>query len=131
MYHEAREYVEGFTWCAGIRNSYFGMGTGDVFAVFLFEIEPAGRGADRWIWVIVGDLPPAYIATELCPNPAAALDGYTGEMERWVAAARSGQSVADLIPVNAPATPEYVDMLESRLRFLDTEILAYHKGDLE
>ncbi len=80
---------------------------------------------------VVGDLPPAYITTEDAPNPATALDGYIGAMDDWVKAAKAGQSVADLIPVNVSPTVENAKRLESRLRFLDKEVLAHCAEDLK
>lgn len=59
-----------------------------------------------WIWVIVGDLPPAYITTENNANPACALDGYITEMKEWVEAVRMGKPTSERIPVNAPPTFE-------------------------
>jgi hypothetical protein len=40
--------------------------------VFLFEIIPSREDVDDKVWLIVGDLPPAYITAEDAPNPAAA-----------------------------------------------------------
>jgi hypothetical protein len=73
--------------------------------------------------VIVGDVPPAYITCHYAKTPYVALDGYIGAMEEWVEAAREGKSVADIIPVNVPATPAYAEMLGSRLKFLDKNVL--------
>jgi hypothetical protein len=130
MLRDAEDYLEAYKWCAGIVESYFGIGVGGVVAVFLFKIVPAGYDVDEWIWVIAGDLPPAYITTESAPNPACALDGYIGAMEEWVEAVRSGKPISDLIPVNAPATSEFAGALETRLKFLDREILSHYKDDL-
>jgi hypothetical protein len=47
------------------------------------------------------------------------LDAYIGEMETWVRAARSGESVSGLIPVNVPPTTENAEALERRLKMLD------------
>src|SRR5262245_29472793 len=104
LFNDARDYLEAFSWCARIREAYLGIAIAGVVGTFLFRIEPVGQGVDEWIWVVVGDLPPAYIALENAPNPACALDAYIGEMEKWVAAAKAGESVNDLIPVNVPPT---------------------------
>jgi hypothetical protein len=98
--------------------------------VFLFKIMPATADADEWLWVIVGDLPSAYIVTDDARNPAAALDAYIGEMERWASAAEGGQSVENLIPVDVPPTPENAKRLRKRLAFLDREVLSRHAEDL-
>ena len=66
---EAEEEINFYTWHNGIVNSYFGMGVGGIFAVFLFEIIPNREDVDKFVWVIVGDLPSAYITCEEAPNP--------------------------------------------------------------
>lgn len=131
LLEEARSYTNGFEWCKAIQREYIGIAVGGVVGVFLFEIEPSRADVDEWIWVIVGDLPPAYITTDDAPNPAAALDAYIGAMEEWVGAVRNGDSVDELIPVNAAASPEVALMLESRLEFLDEKILSSYRHDLE
>lgn len=49
-------------------------------------------------------------------------------MQKWVAAVRSGQMVEQLIPVNAPPTRQYADMLDSRLAFIRDELLPIYKA---
>lgn len=133
MLDEAKRYLLSFDWCAAIRETYMGrdFGIGGILAVFLFRITPAGDHVDEWLWVIVGDVPPAYITTEDAPNPACALDGYIGAMREWVDAAMSGRSVDSLIPVNVSPTPELAEQLKGRLNFLDKKILSYYQDDLE
>ena len=128
-FSDAKGYLQYFDWCLEIQESYIGMLYPGILAVFLFRIVP-GEKADEWIWIIVGDLPPAYLTVDICPNPATALDGYIGAMQEWVDAAFGGKSVADLIPVNVPATREYAELLQSRLEFLDERILSEYQDDL-
>lgn len=130
LYQEAREFLEFYDWCGEIRESYVGMLYRGIVAVFLFRIVPNRKDVDEWIWVIVGDLPPAYLTIDECPNPATALDGYIGAMQKWVDAAQQGKSVAELIPVNVPATKENANMLKTRLDFLDKRILTEYQEDL-
>lgn len=130
MYLEAREFLEFYDWCLEIQESYVGMCYPGIVAVFLFKIIPTRDDVDKWIWVVVGDLPAAYLTVEESPNPATALDGYIGAMLEWVEAAQKGYSVAELIPVNVPATKENGDMLKIRLDFLDAKILTEYKEDL-
>lgn len=131
MLDEATNYLKSFTWCRDIKGAYLGIGIPPIMGVFLFEIVPARKGVDDKVWVIVGDLPPAYITTEESPNPATALDSYIGAMEEWVEAASSGRSVEGLIPVNVPPTEENARRLASRLRFLDEKILSDYSDDLQ
>ena len=130
MSSRASTFLRSFRWCRSITTSYAGIVIPGVVGVFLFNLTPAERGVDEWLWVIVGDLPPAYVTTDDAPNPAAALDAYIGEMEQWVEAARSGRSVENLIPVNVPPTPEYVQKLSKRLQMLDDLVLSDYEDDL-
>jgi hypothetical protein len=77
--------------------------------------------------VIVGDLPPAYLVVDDNPTAAEALDAYCSEMEAWVEAAEAGESLDDLIPVNAPPTRSNVEHLKGRLHFLRSKIMPLVK----
>ena len=46
---------------------------GGVVAVFLFRIDGPPE-VDPLLWVVVGDLPTAYLVTDDAPSPAIALD---------------------------------------------------------
>lgn len=130
MLDEARDFLEFYDWCSAILAEYVGFVYPGIVGVFLFKIKPSKPGVDEWIWVIVGDLPPAYLTCDGCRNPAAALDGYIGAMNEWVEAAEAGKSVKNLVPVNVPASPKNADMLKVRLKFLDENILSEYQDDL-
>src|SRR5437763_5201194 len=83
MLSEAEGYLSGFDWCESIAESYLGIGIGGVVAVFLFRIVPRRNAIDEWLWVVVGDLPPAYLVTDDNPTPRAALEAYVEEMNAW------------------------------------------------
>lgn len=115
---EARNELLFYDWCVGIEKSYVGLMVPGIVGVFLFEINPAVPETDKYVWVVVGDLPPAYITAENSPNFACALDAYVGAMEEWVEAAESDASVSNLIPVNLEATRENAKQLKIRLNLL-------------
>jgi hypothetical protein len=79
------------------------------------------------------------LVADHAPNAAAALDGYIGEKERWIAAVKTGgYSPDNVIAVetssgSAPLepAPELADDLSRRLQFLDEEVFAYHRDDLD
>ena len=119
MAADAEKYLSSFHWCSSIKRRYFGAGIGKVVAVFLFQIVPGCAGADEWLWVVVGDLPPAYLVTDASQTPSQALEGYIEEMRRWCSAAAEGRASKGVIPVNVPATPEWSKELSSRLHFLE------------
>jgi hypothetical protein len=129
MLMEAAKFIRTFRWCGAVKESYFGLGVGKVVAVFLFKITPE-RNADEYVWVVVGDLPPAYVSIDHARTAAGALDAYIGAMQQWVDAVTEGRSVKELIPVNVSPTKEYAEMLRSRLKFLRKEILSQYEDDL-
>src|SRR5882757_4391216 len=119
MLHKAEDFIFSFSWCNRINQSFFGCGVGGICAIFLFEIVPTRKGVDTWLWVIVGDLPPAYLVLDETPTPSSALKAYITEMRRWISAIQRHESVADLIPVNASPTIENATELERRLSTLE------------
>lgn len=125
MAAEAEAFIKSFDWCKGVLEAYFGCGIGGVVGVYFYRILPAVEGVDECLWVIVGDLPPAYLLTDESRTPRDALRTYIAEMRQWAVAAESGESVDDLIPVNIPPTREGGLALMKRLDFLESEILPY------
>ncbi len=119
---EARGYLEGFEWCRGIDEEYFGLGVGGVVAVFLFRIEPA-EGADEWLWVVCGDLPSAYLVTDRASTPTRALEVYCELMKGWVDAVRGGSPLDEVFPVAIPPTEDAARALEKRVAFLREEVI--------
>lgn len=111
----ATGFLTAFRWCAGVQESFHAFDTGYVLGVFLFHIEPRLIGVNETLWVVVGDLPPAFLVCDDAPDWPGALRGYVYEMQRWVDAVRAGDSLEKIIPVNVAPTLEYADMLESRL----------------
>ncbi len=123
MASKAQNYISRFAWCRSVREAYFGDGYGKIVAVFLFRIDPSRPDVDEWLWVVVGDLPSAYLVIDDCKTPSQALERYIYEMSEWVKLAKEGRSSGDVIPVNAPATPESAEMLDRRLRVLSETIV--------
>lgn len=120
----AKAFLSGFRWCRAVRSGHLAYGIGGVLGVFLFQVEPAEPGVDDTLWVIVGDLPSAYLVCDQAPNWRTALEGYVFEMRRWVKAVRAGESLDDIIPVGAEPTPEHADMLAGRFDFIERHIVG-------
>jgi hypothetical protein len=99
LHQKAEDFLGSFTWCGAIKTVHFGLGVSNIVAVFLFKIQPLRPHIDELLWVVVGDIPPAYLVTDEAGDPAAALKAYIREMRRWVQAVRSGGAVSGMIPV--------------------------------
>jgi len=78
---EAELYLASFGWCEGVKKAYFGLGISDFIGIFLFELMSSEDAQDKFLWVVAGDIPPACLATDNCPNPAVALHEYIEKMK--------------------------------------------------
>lgn len=126
MLEQAQNYVQSFSWCNGIVSRYFAGGVGKIFAIFLFKINTSRPDVDPWEWIFVGDAPPAYLPLEDAGSKLRAFDTYLGGMKRWIKFARETREPDDSCPpVNVPATPEWAEELDKRLRFLDAMMRPY------
>jgi hypothetical protein len=131
---EATRYISSFSWCDAVIDSYFGGGVGGIFAVYLFHIRPSRSGVDPWIWIMVGDLPPAYLPLADCHSPAQAFESYIRGMSKWVDLARKGKKGAagqGVPSVPVPATPEWAERLNLRLNGLRLAIRPLFQGNDE
>jgi len=124
MATEAAEYLSSFAWCKSILHSWLGWGVEGVCGVFLVELEPGAPEVDRWLWVIVGDLPPAYLVIDDSPTPLDALRNYVDLIDEWVTNVRDGKSLDECIPVDAPPTAGNAEALRVRIDFLRSNILT-------
>lgn len=131
MLEEAVNYLKSFKWCPEIEKIYFGFGIGKIVAVFLFKFKEKIKGTDEFLWVVVGDLPPAYFVVDETPNPKEALKAYCELMEDWVKAVRSGASLEDIYPIAVPPTEEYARMLSSRIESLRNDIIPQYGKEYE
>ncbi len=122
MLEEATNYVTSYKWCPEIKERYFGFGVGGIVAAFLFRFSEKIEG-DEFLWVVVGDLPPAYFVVDCAPNPKEALEAYCELMEDWVNAVKNGTSLDDVYPVAVEPTAEHARMLSSRIDSLRKDII--------
>lgn len=118
MAHDAERYICSFPWCGAVLKSYLGGGVGGIFAVFFFHIRPSRPDVEPWIWIIVGDIPPAYLPLSDCKSPAEVFRTYIRGMTNWVELARKGLTgtpAQGVPPVNVPATPEWAEKINQKL----------------
>src|SRR4051812_46141723 len=83
---EARAFLAAQPWVARVHNVTPVFAKHRVLGVFRCALIPSQPDADVMVWVVVGDIPTAYIAHEPGDSWQDALFGYVDEMERWIAA---------------------------------------------
>jgi hypothetical protein len=120
---ELQRYLTEFNWAHPTGRMWVGQCIPGVVGIFLVELKPSEADVDRFIWVIVGDLPSAYLSSIYAKTPREALSGYIGEMSAWISAVEKNEPTDDLIPVNAPPTIQSASSLKTRLEFLIREVL--------
>ena len=134
MAKAADSYLRSFAWCESIVSSFFGDGVGGVVSVFLFQIVPAEIDVDEWLWVVVGDLPPAYFVTDDLKDPHQVLDAYIWHRSQWTESVlHRRQPSDDVMPVNVAPSRENAQQLAQRLELLRKDVLPFFgagEGDL-
>jgi hypothetical protein len=129
MAAEARAYIEDYEWCPPIEKFHLALGIGGIVAAFLVQFDEAIEGTDDdALWIIVGDLPSAYVIVEPGDDGDAALSRYCGLMEDWAFNVLKGSSLEESFPVAAEATHENAELLTQRIAFIRTEILGSTEG---
>ena len=119
----ATSYIQSFSWCPPIKDMYLAYGVGEIVAVFMVEFPSKIQGTDDKLWVVVGDLPNAYLVVEPEDDEAQALERYCELMDQWVDAVRNGGDLRQVFPVSAQPTTEHAEMLSSRIEVLRAEII--------
>jgi hypothetical protein len=128
MYNNAVDYINSFSWCPPIEKVYFGFGVGGVVAVFLFHFRKPINGKDKWLWVIEGDIPSAYLVLDKSHDPVTALKEYCKLMTGWANAIIDGKELKNKFPVEAKPTKVNAFDLLRRIRFITTKILPIYKS---
>lgn len=132
LVEEAKRFLQSHAWCRTIKQGYVSHYWPGIMALFYFEIEPTpDSSADEAVWVIVGDVPPAYMDIQTCRTPAEAIEGYVGALWEWVERVKQGDPIpGDVIPVyyrdserEVPPTLEFADLLAKRLTFIEERLL--------
>ncbi len=122
LYQEAEAYITSFGWCKKVDNAWYALGVYEQLGVFLFEIQPANEAIDSMIWVIVGDLPTAYLDSS-ATTEIEALIIYTDLMEDWARKVLEGESTADGYPVEIEPNEENARALLDKITFIRQEVI--------
>lgn len=124
MAQEAEAYLASHRWAPPISQLLLGYGLGGVLALFLAQLSaPLPGGEDDCLWVVVGDLPPAYFVTDAARTPREALGVYCELMEDWADRVLAGDDLGETFPVEAAPTDQHARMLKDRLGFVREKLI--------
>jgi len=130
MADKAVSYISAFGWCEAVHEKYFGDGFGGIVALFLFRLSIRKVREPEWVWVIVGDIPSAYLEAEGFPTAHAALKKYLEGVEDWIdTPADLRDTRDDLPPLYVPQGPEYIEMMRTRISTLRESFLPHIKAE--
>ncbi|MBL7797291.1 MAG: hypothetical protein JNJ90_12410 [Saprospiraceae bacterium] len=121
---EARLFLQGHNWCKAIEKQWLAANWDNILIVFYFDFIPDSSDTDDHVWVIVGDLPPAYIDVESANTETEAVQVYIEIMDDWVQCVKGGRPVEDCYPISIPPEIRYADMLDLRLQLIRKYILG-------
>ena len=79
---EALRFLESHSWCGPVKSGELAFAVAGVVGIFKFSVEPSYPDVDSLLWVITGDLPPAYLGTDRAHDWQSALARYVDEMRK-------------------------------------------------
>jgi hypothetical protein len=120
--NEARVYILSQSWCMEVQDGWLAEEWEGILSVFLFKIKPINKDVDDYVWIIVGDIPPAYIDIESAKTSSEALYAYCYIMKDWAETVIAGKSVEDCFPINVEASEKHAQMLLSRISFIESNL---------
>lgn len=123
MLADAKAFIASHPWCPPRYSFFLAFGIGDVIAIFQVRFSQKAGGTDDRLWVVVGDLPSAYLVVEANDNARKVLSRYCDMMEGWVRAVETSSGLDTVFPVPVDPTQEHADMLSSRIRFLRSRVM--------
>lgn len=125
---EAKSYISSFSWTPAMSEMYLAYGIAGVVAIFLVEFQTKIQGNDDALWIVVGDLPSAYLVVEPHDDERQALERYCELMEQWVIAVRTGGDMSEVFPIPVQGNAAHADMLDKRIALLRHEIIPLMKS---
>jgi hypothetical protein len=100
--------------------------TGYILGLIFFHVVSVDQHAPQYVWVIVGDIRPAFFDAQEYSDAKAVLRHYIDGMKAWVDCASNGQILdTSIIQVNVPPTREWAKRLQTRLTIIEEEIMPY------
>lgn len=120
---EADNYISDFTWCLSIIESSLYLNLGEKLCVFLYEIDNSSSNGDKFLWLIVGDIPSMYLDVYGPKTTIEVLEDYVSLSKDWISNIESGLSVEDCYPFNTEPTMEMANLLKKRVAIIENSII--------
>jgi hypothetical protein len=123
---EALAYAASFDWSPPLDEISHVDGVPGIVSVFQVKfLEPIRGSHDDRLWIVVGDLPSAYLVVEAGDGAQEVLYEYCNLMEDWVVAVRAATDLNQVFPVRAEPTLEMADLLNRRIALLRQTVIPW------
>jgi len=124
---QARAYYNSLSGFPPLTQCLLAFGVGGILGLFLMQFDQDLRWKtghrDHELWVVVGDVPPAYFVTDGAFEPADALQVYCELMEDWADVVLADGDLRGVFPVRAAPNHEHARMLKSRVDFIREKLI--------
>ncbi len=129
MFGTARAFLVRARWCDEILEEYVGLVHPGTIGVFLFRVRTRRLEIGDWGWVIAGNLPTGFVATQKAWSAPRALEIYADGLCRW-AEAQQVQLAREKPSSERTSLLKTLDRLKITLGWVQNEILPAYAGDL-
>jgi hypothetical protein len=123
LVQESKDYLNSHSWCTKINDGWVFINLGRVLCIFLYAIENNQSPDDNLLWVVVGDLPAAYLDTFTVSDTKDVLKVYTELVNDWIVHVESNQSLDDCFPLKSDRSLESTEMVKRRIVLLQNNIM--------
>lgn len=120
---DARLFLQSHSWCPPLDELWLTYGIGGVVGVFLAKLSVPIDGDVISLWIVVGDLPSAYLTMKYDAEPKEVLLNYCDLMEEWIEAVKKGENPSNVYPVHTEPTVHMANDLCSRIEYLRQEVV--------
>ncbi len=125
----ATAFIKQAGWLRSIEVLYGRLQIDPIFALYLVDCSSNPK-MPPYIWVIVGDIPPAFLSTTVNPSAIAAVETYVAELRWWSKTLLEGGDMAECMPIlhadsfrPLPPTPKTATMVGERADAVERLIL--------
>lgn len=123
LINESKIYLASQKWCGEIYEGWLFTNIGYALCIFLYRIDKLQSSEDNLVWIVVGDIPPAYLDTYNVESTKEVIENYIELVEDWIENAESGNSFEDCFPFKSDTPEESITMLKTRIQLLKNSFL--------
>lgn len=118
LINESKIYLASQKWCGEIYEGWLFTNIGYALCIFLYRIDKLQSSEDNLVWIVVGDIPPAYLDTYNVESTKEVIENYIELVEDWIENAESGNSFEDCFPFKSDTRKNLLRCSKREFNFL-------------